>query len=716
MNRLRIKTIAALVAVLVLVYVGFDLWKDRQEVGLLRFLRLAPPPQAGALAGPLKAAWKAREAVVRFPTDRYQWREHAESFRTALARSIGGRIDSPRPLTHTVTERTDAGSYVIENLVFETYPGFTVPANLYVPARAAAPHPAVLITPAHGSSKIEPDIQRLCADFARRGILAMAVDGPGQGERQRLGFPSDMQYQYLGMRNLLLGHSLLGMELNEVRRALDVLTSREDVDPARIGITGYSGGAMLAATAAALDPRISAAAPVGFASPFEPGIAELSLGHGTDGYYPGLIRSGNVPEIFCLIAPRPALVIYYGAGDFVGSHFEMLESYYSLYAEIFAEPEAAGRLTHYIGESGKHAFDADKQTIALSWFAQVFGLADPGVPDDPAPEPRGPDDPAILAYADEADAFHAPDWNWLCAKLEDRALARLDAELEKTPFPLLREKLGDDLLDLLFEGAAERPRPGVAEDASYENPLFRAQRLTITVEEGVQLPGVLILPRKAGRSGARVPAQIRLYPRGIHEAGLDAGAIDILNEGKAVLAFAYRGIEPGIDEENEGEDLLKYDCRVYSYVVVSDMIGLPLMGQRVTDLLAAVDVLSQREDIDPANISVRSFGVGPSVAALLAAALEEKIASVELDALPVSLAMRQGPYLPHFVNVRGILTIADAPVLCGMVAPRMLRYRTLVDSTGKSAAADEQASFISRVKSLYRQFPEGDGKFGPLDD
>ncbi|MBV9507119.1 MAG: prolyl oligopeptidase family serine peptidase [Acidobacteriia bacterium] len=44
-----------------------------------------------------------------------------------------------------------------------------------------------------------------------------------------------------------------------LRRAIDVLSSRDDVDPSRIAIVGHSSGAMMAAVAASIDKRFTAA-------------------------------------------------------------------------------------------------------------------------------------------------------------------------------------------------------------------------------------------------------------------------------------------------------------------------------------------------------------------------------------------------------------------------------------------------------------------------
>jgi dienelactone hydrolase len=59
-----------------------------------------------------------------------------------------------------------------------------------------------------------------------------------------------------------------------LRRAVDVLEAREDVDRGRIALVGHSFGAMMSAVAASIDPRFKAAV-------FESGLLGMSIHIGT---------------------------------------------------------------------------------------------------------------------------------------------------------------------------------------------------------------------------------------------------------------------------------------------------------------------------------------------------------------------------------------------------------------------------------------------------
>jgi dipeptidyl aminopeptidase/acylaminoacyl peptidase len=76
-----------------------------------------------------------------------------------------------------------------------------------------------------------------------RGMAVLALDGPGQYESAVLGIPvSAPAWQAAG------------------RAAVDWLTARDEVDPARIGIAGNSFGSLFATIAAGHEPRFAACA------------------------------------------------------------------------------------------------------------------------------------------------------------------------------------------------------------------------------------------------------------------------------------------------------------------------------------------------------------------------------------------------------------------------------------------------------------------------
>jgi dienelactone hydrolase len=84
---------------------------------------------------------------------------------------------------------------------------------------------------------------RLPQELARRGISTLCVDQPGTGEALRLqGLPVDPHSE------------------NWAAKAVDWLEAQDDVDPAKIGMTGISLGGHFAPRAVAYEPRFASGA------------------------------------------------------------------------------------------------------------------------------------------------------------------------------------------------------------------------------------------------------------------------------------------------------------------------------------------------------------------------------------------------------------------------------------------------------------------------
>lgn len=121
-------------------------------------------------------------------------------------------------------------------------PRGTMPA-LYTPAQGSGRRPVVVYCNGLDSCKELLWWSRLPESLARRGVSTLCVDQPGSGEALRLqGLPVDPHSE------------------NWASKAVDWLTARDDVDPARIGMAGISLGGHFVPRAVAYEPRFAAGA------------------------------------------------------------------------------------------------------------------------------------------------------------------------------------------------------------------------------------------------------------------------------------------------------------------------------------------------------------------------------------------------------------------------------------------------------------------------
>ena len=110
----------------------------------------------------------------------------------------------------------------------------------------------------------------------------------------------------------MYGMNVTDLHIQDGQAAIDVLASHDYVDGGRIGCIGNSYGGRTTMWLTLFDERIKACVPAGCMNTFR----ERSLKLSSCGiqYLPGILQYGDVPELFCLIAPR-AMQLQAGAKD-----------------------------------------------------------------------------------------------------------------------------------------------------------------------------------------------------------------------------------------------------------------------------------------------------------------------------------------------------------------------------------------------------------------
>lgn len=240
------------------------------------------------------------------------WRER---FRSRL-----GELLAPWPqevpIDLEVTDEVACDGYRRQRIVFDTEETMSVPAYLLIPDRRDAPGPAVLAVHGHGPGK-----SRLCgiddpeaapgsdygAELAKRGYVVLAPDLRCFGERadwnppDHYGCDTNLVHQVMG------GWNPLTQNLWDLARSLDVLEADPLVDPAAIGMVGFSYGGTATLFLAAWDPRVAVAVVSGYFSSWAESHKVPWNMCGSQVLFGMLGRMEHV-DLGALVAPRPLLV------------------------------------------------------------------------------------------------------------------------------------------------------------------------------------------------------------------------------------------------------------------------------------------------------------------------------------------------------------------------------------------------------------------------
>ena len=156
-----------------------------------------------------------------------------------------------------------------------------------------------------------------------------------------------------------------GVFTAEDQRALDYLCSRSDVDPARVGCAGLSGGGLRTAYLAGLDDRIRCCCCVGMMTTWRDYLLNKCYTHTWMIYIPEIALDLDYPEILGLRVPLATLV-QNDVDDQLFTIDEMRRAD-SMLKDVFVKAGAADRYqcTFY---PGPHKFDRPMQAEAFAWF------------------------------------------------------------------------------------------------------------------------------------------------------------------------------------------------------------------------------------------------------------------------------------------------------------------------------------------------------------
>ncbi len=300
-------------------------------------------------------------------------------FREHLLRCLGGPWPDPTPLRPALRESIQKDGYRIESVTYEVEPGDLVPALVLIPdgVSAGSPAPAVAVWHQHNGQwqlgKSEPaglagnPMHHTGVALAREGYVVLCPDALCFEERQdsRLKGGDFERYEFL--RYVVAGKCLAWKNILDMRRAIDYLCARPDVQAARIGCYGHSMGSTHTWLVGPWEPRLQCL--VGNCClPTYAAIERQRLLHCFPNFIPGLFAVGDTPDIAALIAPRP-LHLNFGEDD-GGSPIEEVRAGIARIAAAYRQADAADRFGHFIEPATGHVLSDAMWRKTRDWFVR----------------------------------------------------------------------------------------------------------------------------------------------------------------------------------------------------------------------------------------------------------------------------------------------------------------------------------------------------------
>jgi len=302
-----------------------------------------------------------------------------EAFRQHLLDALGGPWPEAGSLNAKTSGSQSFPSFTVEHVSYDAEPEDRVPALLLLPDGVSAKRPAAAVCvwhQHHGNwqlGKSEPagfagDVrQHVGVALAKLGFIVLCPDALGFEDRQSNELQGDDFERFAFLRYVVQGKSLAWKNILDMRRAVDYLESREEVDRHRIGCFGHSMGSTFTWLVGPWEPRFKAL--VGNCClPTYAGIEQHRLLHCFANFIPGIVRHGDTPDIVGLIAPRP-LHLNFGELD-RGSPIEEVRHAIQSIARIYDDQHAKQNFTYFIQRNVGHELTEPMWQEVVTFFAK----------------------------------------------------------------------------------------------------------------------------------------------------------------------------------------------------------------------------------------------------------------------------------------------------------------------------------------------------------
>ena len=287
-------------------------------IGRLAMSQEYCPPDRESPGDAMIQAYLARETAkmeaspLAGAATREDWEKLRPQFLEEYFYMLGlAPMPAKEPLKATVTGTLAGEGFVVEKLHYQSRPHLYVTGNLYrpVPIKPGERLPAVFYPCGHsnqGRFGNKTAYQSHGIWLAKHGYICLVVDSLQLGEIAAIHHGTYREGRWWWQSR---GYVPSGVECLNGIRGIDYLTSRPDVDPERIAVTGISGGGAATVWITAADSRVHASAPVS-------GLADLGA------YVTNRVINGHCDCMFlyntfqwpwaripALIAPRPLLFV-----------------------------------------------------------------------------------------------------------------------------------------------------------------------------------------------------------------------------------------------------------------------------------------------------------------------------------------------------------------------------------------------------------------------
>ncbi len=630
------------------------------------------------------------------------WKQRQRWIKETLA-EIVGPFPERTPLNARVVRRIDKETYRIEHVIFESQPQFYVTSSLYIPKalKRREKAPAVIYCSGHAAEGYRSNVyQHVILNLVNKGFVVFAFDPVGQGERLEYldqstgksfaGGPTS-EHSYPGTQAFITGSSQARYMIWDGIRAVDYLLTRPEVDAARIGITGRSGGGTQSAYIAAFDERILAAAPECYITNFTRLLESIGPQDAEQNFPAGIAKGIDHSDLLIVRAPKPTLMITTTRDMF------SIQGARETAAEVSGAYKAYNAEANFgmVEDDAPHASTKKNREAMYAFFRRH--LSNPGnATDEDIPIP-GKEELQVTATGQVSTSLGG-ETVYSLNREEAESVLRAHSDVQASDFPAVVEKAK------LLSGFR---KPTVYHHAAFTGRIQRdgyvIEKYFVKGEGDYVIPFLLLTPQHP--TGKTV---LYLHPKGKSaEAAPDGELEQLAKKGFVVVAPDLVGTGEMGPGDFKGDAFMGGVSHNIWYASV--LLGRSIAGLHAGDIDRVLHSLESLQRTVIIGVACKEMSSAMLHAAAFNSAIQ-KIALIEPLTSFQSLVGTRQYYSPFIVGaVAGGLKEYDLPALAASLAPRELLIINPLDGSGEKADSEKNAEGLALLQSSYGDI-NGKGK------
>jgi len=650
---------------------------------------------------------RRKEEISRLKT-RSDWEKRRDQVKSKLLQLMGP-FPEKTALQARITGTIVKKGYRVEKILYQSMPDLYVSGCLFLPEGIREKVPAIVNFIGHNQNSFRAELyQRILLNLVKKGMIVLAIDPPGQGERVQYYDPkkglssigySVIEHCYVGNQCFLSGSSAARYFTWDGIRAIDYLLTRKEVDPARIGVTGFSGGGTVTAYVSAVDERVNVSVPCSWATASRRQLETKGAQDAETEMIRSLAEGITFEDLLEVRAPKPTLMTLTSRDQYLslqGAREALRE------ARMAFEVLGHGDHIQLAEDDAEHAVTPKLRQALYAFFLKHFAL-----PGDPAEE-----DIELLSDPE----LQVTATGQVSTSSGSKAIFDLNREETQKWMEMLaasRNNVENHLAVVRKKAIAisgfQAPTAYEAEpflNGGYARDGYRLEKIAIRGEGSYVIPMLLFLPHRPSEKSAAI---VYIHSEGKATDALPGGDIEkLVKKGYTVAAPDL----PGFGEIKDTS------ARGLAIGYTGVLLGRSIPGIQAGDILRVVRFLATRPEVDPKRI----FAVGKKggcIPLIHAAALDTSIRNILLlDPLVSFRCVAENRYYKIGVTEYGggsghpyeidfnwgigeVLTGYDLPDLLGCMAPRKVLLANIQNQMLETASEELVRKEMEFPLSVY---------------